>query len=43
VTFEQSRVAPTNPGVEKLMIMLHVSSNGEEIYKSKTQCLGPEE
>ena len=43
VTFEQSRVAPRNPGVEKLMNMLHVSTDGEDIYRTKTQCLGPEE
>jgi len=43
VTFEVSRVAPTNPGVEKLMSILHLSSNGEDFYRTKTQCLGPEE
>ncbi len=42
VTFDSNRLAPQERGVEKEMTTLHVSSNGESLFRSRSQCLGPD-
>jgi hypothetical protein len=37
------RVGPQRRGVEKQMTTLRVSSNGDNIFRLKTQCLGPDQ
>ena len=40
VTFNSRRIAPGNRGTEKLMVKLHVSSNGRNLFQTRTQCQG---
>jgi len=40
VTFDQKRLGPRKGGVDKLMVMLKVSSEAENLYKVRTQCTG---
>lgn len=40
VTFNSKRISPGNRATEKLMVKLHVSSNGEDLYQTRMQCLG---
>jgi hypothetical protein len=42
VTFDINRLAPQERGVEKEMTTLHVSSNGESLFRSRSECLGPD-
>ncbi len=43
VTFDTKRLAPKERGVEKQMVTLHVSSDGANLFRSRSQCLGPDE